>query len=498
MYTPRAKIFWFAIISRLAVLILQISFNALIPDHHADAFRRPTDPTEEASSWDRIIYFSLSGFTRWDGEYFLHVTKYGYIYENTLAFYPLYPAAIRIVADILSKLFSPLSAQSTMMLAATLINLLCFVKSAVTLYDLTEHVFRDTVQAYTASLLYCMNPASIFFSAVYSESMFAFLTFYTMLASIKRTSVLDFSLPLALSILTRSNGLVNIGFPVYFGLKDLCNLALAKEDGSRRTLNVQLALRTLQAITLRNCLGMLSAIVVSLFPFLLLQVYIYVKFCASTFDRSLLPVHVLQYAVENNLVLPDSARKSEWCDASVPLAYSYVQKVYWNVGLLKYYQLKQIPNFILASPILYIMLRCIKDFLCEHKDDLFSLGLLDNIKRNENEARGKKYPLNMFVFVVHGLFLTIFCLLFIHVQVSTRLLASASPLIYWYCALAMSHNYSSRLNRQYEVGENMYSRWKVFFLSQGHYTWQDKLVLFYFMGYVIVGCFMFSNFLPWT
>lgn len=493
MYTPRKKVLWFAIVSRIAVFILQAIFNALIPDHHADAFRRPSDPAEKVSPWDRIVYFLLDGLTRWDGEYYLHVARYGYTYENTLAFYPLYPGMIRVVGAALLKVLPMLNIQSTMILAAALINLACFVKSAIILYDLTERVFEDTVTAYKTAILYCISPAGIFFSAAYSESMFAYLTFYTMLGSIRCMPTIYF--PLALSTLVRSNGVVNIGFPVYFSLKNIYNSA-PKETRQKRNI-LSTAWHILKLVTLNNCFTLMSTIIISVSPFLLLQLYNYVKFCTSTYDTSLLPTHILQYAVENNLVLP-GAESSAWCNASVPLAYSYVQKTYWNVGFLRYYRFQQIPNFILAFPILLIMLHCVKEFLFEHKNEFYSLGLFDSKAKSENINHVKKYPLNMFVFVIHGLFLTTFCLFFVHIQVSTRLLASASPLMYWYCALIMSHKYTDRVDLQYESKGNVSSKWKVFFLSQERYTLQDKLVLSYFIGYTIIGCFMFSNFLPWT
>lgn len=486
MYSPRKKVLWFAIISRIAILILQIIFNASIPDHRADAFKRPLNSAEKMGSlWDKIIYFLFNGFTRWDGEYFLHIAKYGYTYENTIAFYPLYPTLIRIIAFILSKIFPALNSQSIIIVAAMLINFVCFVKSALILYDLTVHIFQDTVTAYKAAILYCINPASIFFSAVYSESMFAYLTFYTMLGSMKYTSTIYF--PLALSILTRSNGIVNIGFPVYFGLKNSVSKEVEKQ---KRKIPYIFKL-----ITLRNCFTILSTLILSLSPFFLLQIYNYIKFCTSTPEKSLLPVHILQYATENNLVLPGMT-SSIWCNATIPLAYSYVQKTYWNVGFLRYYQFRQIPNFILACPILFIMLQCIKEFACEYKDELYLLGLSDSKRKNGNTT--KVYPLSMFVFVIHGLFLTMVCLFFAHIQVSTRLLASASPLIYWYCALITSHKYIDRIDLRYENEENICSKWKVFFLSQEQYTLEDKLVLFYFIGYTIIGCLLFSNFLPWT
>ncbi|XP_014476940.1 PREDICTED: GPI mannosyltransferase 2 [Dinoponera quadriceps] len=480
MYTPRKKVLWFAVVSRIAIFILQVIFNALTPDHHADAFKRPSDPTEKVSPWDRVAYFSLDGLTRWDGEYFLHVARYGYTYENTLAFYPLYPGMIRVVGVVLLKVFSPaLNIPSALMLAAALINLTCFAKSAIILYDLTESVFEDNITAYKAAILYCINPAGIFFTAVYSEAMFAYFTFHTMLGSVRRTATIYF--PLALSTLVRSNGIVNVGFPVYFGLKNLCSSTPLRKRNILSTVR-----HILKPMTLNDYFAALSTLIISMSPFLLLQIYNYAKFCGPA-DASL-PAHILRYAAENDLVLSGNAA---WCNASVPLAYSYVQRRYWNVGFLRYYRFKQMPNFILAFPVLLIMLHCVKEFLHEHKDELYSLGLFDG------KAKGavKKYPLNMFVFVAHGLFLTISCLFFVHIQVSTRLLASASPLIYWYCALIMSHK---GVDSQYEIGENMRSKWKVFFLSQERYTLQDKLVLSYFIGYTIVGCFMFSNFLPWT
>jgi len=402
---------------------------------------------------------------------------------------------IHIIAIILAKIFPLFNNQSTMILAAVLINFVCFVKSAVIFYDLTEHVFKkDAITAYRAAILYCISPASIFFSALYSESMFAYLTFYTMLASVKGMPTICF--PLGLSTLVRSNGVVNIGFPTYFGLKNLCNSERIEKHQQKYGI-LSILWHIFKQIKLKHYFAILSTIIISLAPFVLLQMYNYMKFCTSTFDKSLLPVHILQYAKENNLILPDGT-DSMWCNATLPLAYSYVQKTYWNVGFLRYYQFKQIPNFILALPILYIMSRCIKEFVCEYRDELYLLGFFDNKSKSESAIKVKKYPLNMFVFVVHGLFLTIFCLFFVHIQVSTRLLASATPLPYWYCASIMSHKCVDHSDLQYESDENMCSKWKVFFLSQKRYTLQDKFVLFYFIGYTIVGCFMFSNFLPWT
>ena len=41
---------------------------------------------------------------------------------------------------------------------------------------------------------------------------------------------------------------------------------------------------------------------------------------------------------------------SEWCQYEPPVAYSYIQRVYWDNGFLTYWEAKQLPNFILAAP----------------------------------------------------------------------------------------------------------------------------------------------------
>ncbi|KAL2743173.1 GPI mannosyltransferase 2-like isoform X1 [Vespula maculifrons] len=207
-------------------------------------------------------------------------------------------------------------------------------------------VLKNTNIAYKAAILYCISPANIFFSAAYTES-----------------------------ILT-----VEINSKDKISVIKLCNLVIKK--------------RFIQ-------------IILTLFPFIILQIYNYVTFCKITLNAPILPTHIIDYATKNNLVLQYNAT-STWCRAKIPIAYSYVQEKYWNVK-----------------------------FYSEHKMHFFSLGLID-IKYEKNTSE-KKYPAEMFVFVIHGLFLTVFCICFVHIQVSTRLLCSASPLVYWYCALSLSY-----------------------------------------------------------
>ena len=49
----------------------------------------------------------------------------------------------------------------------------------------------------------------------------------------------------------------------------------------------------------------------------------------------------------------DAEAVRPWCRASFPNIYAFVQREYWNVGFLRYWEIKQIiTNFVLALPAL--------------------------------------------------------------------------------------------------------------------------------------------------
>ncbi|XP_024941321.1 GPI mannosyltransferase 2 isoform X4 [Cephus cinctus] len=465
-YQLREKILWFALISRVFVLIAQFILNLLCPDHDAGVFISPKDQFEiqERSIWDTLIHLFLGGLTRWDAQYFLHIAKYGYTYENTLAFFPLFPWTIRCLTKIFLVLLLPLGfsvqEDSVLLLTATLLNLVCFVGSACTLYDLSYKVLGDPVTAYKASVLFCINPASIFFTAAYTESMFTYLTFRSMLAYAEGTSWQWLSV--SLSAIVRSNGLTNIGFLVYGWLQKTVDFIQASEltflITSSRPISYQ---RRIQFVLffgyhlVIRFMKIIGILILTSSPFLLIQVYNYLIFCVEEMPN--FPKQVLDYGFDNGFLLPGS-RDLLWCRYSIPMAYSHVQSRYWNVGFVKYYEFKQIPNFILAVPVLYIMLAGSFRYLYEHKSELYTLGL-------------------------------------------KQAFIKSSPLVYWYCAYIMSYQPEKLHKNMYTICEypdNLISKWRVFFMTQEKYTTNDKLVLIYFIGYLLIGCFMYSNFLPWT
>lgn len=214
---------------------------------------------------------------------------------------------------------------------------------------------------------------------------------------------------------------------------------------------------------------------------------------------------------------------SPWCKARVPLVYNYLQSHYWGVGFLRYFQLKQLPNFLLASPILSLALCSIIHYMRLQPEIFFSLGFraspeeknsaavlfslgadkrsnsdqfskksIPQTQENHNLRRRKQLQgeesaasptgckssarlgyLSAFVlpFVLHLGFMAATAFFVMHVQVSTRFL-SASPPLYWFASYLM-------------VSPGAGRRW-------GYLIWA------YSAAYILLGSLLFSNFYPFT
>ncbi|KAG5859805.1 hypothetical protein JTB14_034397 [Gonioctena quinquepunctata] len=458
------KIMRIAVNSRVLIIVIQYFSNIFLPDHNADAFRYIKSKSE-GNIIDKAIQHTLGGFVRWDAHYFMQIAKYGYVYENTLAFFPLYPMTARFISNAVHYAVPFLSLDSVLLVVFTYINIIFFVLSARTLYKITLLVFDERV-AFKTALLFCFNPASVFFTAPYTECLFSYLTFQSILNCLllmdkfsKRDGSFHYTdiiylLPISLSTVVRSNGILNVCFFTY-----TC-VCIFRKNVPRK--NVVLKLRYL----LNNSLVFAVSSAICLVPFVLYQIYCFNTFCTDY--KVDLPTEVVNYALKHEFVLPGNVSKyrQSWCFQIPPLAYSYVQDHYWNVGFLRYYELKQLPNFLLAAPVLYILIKnCsihLKRNISKDVVNLFSLDEIFTKKANKQKIIDR----GLNVFVVHALFLSMFCMLFIHVQVSTRMLCSASPLFYWYCV---------RYLKDY-----------------------SRFIKAYFGGYFIVGTLLFCNFLPWT
>ena len=114
----------------------------------------------------------------------------------------------------------------------------------------------------------------------------------------------------------------------------------------------------------------------------------------------------------------------QWCHARIPLPYGYVQDKYWNVGFLRYFELRQLPNFLLAAPALYLVLahsarfvRCHRHFALRLGCTYFNLDPAAPRPPAHHACRARVLPREAFVYVVHAAAVALFGLFFAHVQV---------------------------------------------------------------------------------
>lgn len=523
MYSLRQKVIWFAVSSRIFILFLQCIFNFILPDHDAeDVFRWPMLPNYEVNFLDRVIDVLFGGLERWDAHYFLHIAQNGYVYENTVAFFPLFPLAVRFLAACLKIVtIGFLGPRSLLLLASVLLNTVCFVKAADSLFFLSIRVLGDEFLAYKAALLFCLNPASIFFTAPYSEALFVLLSFQGMRHSLDIQYSKLCAIPFGLSAAARSNGILNVGFILHRNIQEFLSSdwpAISRKKGLQNRLLIPLKIVPLLYRIIESC-------TIALAPFVAYQVYCYVLFCTA--QKLHIPQHLVDYAKNNSLVLPamdhDVQRDPHhWCNSKMPLAYSYVQDHYWNVGFLRYYEWKQVPNFMLAAPILSFVVWQSIVYLKQHRSLVLHIGFIPG-KIHENQINPDIMSQNMFVFVIHAFSLAVFCMAFVHIQVATRMICSASPVPYWFASYLLIYKkkkgsngkpsaaaklISSRLKKlsdkrteqshSLEILDNMNSRWRVLLVSLPPSDKAGKIILTYSYLYAIVGTALFSNFLPWT
>jgi len=448
------KVTKLALASRLIVLVVQLMANGALPEHKPDVFRMPvSDEPKGCCEWiDKLVQRCFGGLRHWDGEYFLHIAKNLYSYENTLAFYPLYPVVVRHMAQALELVGLPLSPDSILLLVAIGLNVWLFCESANLLFQLTHRMFNDLNKSWYAALIYCFNPATIFFTAAYSESFFAYASFSLMLECLKPTDHFRFlrlGAALAACLVCRSNGLITVGFPLYFFARQL--LVKSKEGTSCWQIGKMV-------LTILGALGILHTY----------YFYIYRLYCLPS-TTAIHPKHIVDYAEERKYLI--SGRGSEgspWCQYTLPFPYTYVQSHYWDVGFLRYYKWKQLPNFLLALPMLSFMhWHCydyLRDFIRSVWAKVTPSGYRELVKEHIT-----------FPFVLHAAFLTLICTVFVHIQVSTRLLASATPVFYWFAADHMPKT-----------------------LAQLKLRSKAGALFIWCTTYSLVGTVLFCNNYPWT
>ena len=242
---------------------------------------------------------------------------------------------------------------------------------------------RDGDMARRAAYLFCFNPASVFYSAVYTESLFAFLTFSGALSLAlnrpNRAAIAFFA-----SSAARSNGMQArtcftcvrwhraVLHQVIISAADrqlaragVVNCALLGWDCARRVVALSRS-RSGRMPRLRCALELLAGAARCVFaaaPFFAFQLWGWYRFCGGG---------------------PwGGATGRPWCTRRPASIYAFVQEHYWcarlqlhrdnprsscarltvlsslfpfpflvrDIGFLRYYRAEQLPNFALAAPM---------------------------------------------------------------------------------------------------------------------------------------------------
>ncbi|KAI2470233.1 glycosyltransferase family 76 protein [Annulohypoxylon bovei var. microspora] len=327
--------------------------------------------------------------TRWDSIYFIEASRRGYLYEQEWAFGSGLPTVISFFTQALSSV--GVQAHGFLEpIIGVLVAHASHLFSVLALYQLGLVVCKNQRLSFIAALLHIISPAGLFLSAPYAESTFALLSFtgYLFFAKgllgPKRTFAHDVSLVASgmwfgFATTFRSNGLFN-GIPFA--------IALAQELTTSPT---PTSIR-------RRCALLVGGLAIAI-GFVAPQLSAYQTFCFAQSPRP-------------------------WCTSGMRSIYSFVQERHWNVGFLRYWTLPNIPLFLLATPLLYLLI----------KSGLEFVRLPLNIM-TEKSIPADSCHLSLLVqsMALVQLVLAILAITNYHVQIITRI-SSGYPLWYWWLA----------------------------------------------------------------
>jgi phosphatidylinositol glycan class V len=542
-----------AVLSRVAVVLLAALARRLAPPYDA----APALPPSER------LPAPLAALLSWDGQHFLRIARGGYALEQLHAFFPLYPLLVARGADALQRLLPPLrpprEREAALALAALLLSNACFVLAARLLLALGRLVLGDgteerqfagsraqlprsapsptepaapamqsapevlpvaattTTLPAVAALLFCVAPSGVFMSAAYSESLFAALSFAGMVAAERAAAAASAAAAattgrrasawtraaaaalwlcaaataFALAAATRSNGILLAGYIAFAALRIAAAVAAVSGATPGTAAGPTAALAVLAG-------GVLLCIAVAL-PLAAFEALGHWTYCADAPPWARALAAAALPPSWGGLPAAAASPRPAWC-GSAPLLYAHVQRAYWGVGLLRYWQARHAGMFLLAAPALALAVLAARRFLpggdaaatawrglqrlvggllvrgtgaalvgaseakgpaAEEEDSAAAAAAAVAVATGAAALRELPYAL-------HVAALALAALLAMHVQVATRVL-TACPALFWAAA---------RLARG----------------PRG----RPRLVLAFFLGYSCVGTVLFAAHYNWT
>ncbi len=181
---------------RVALEIVGLLASTFIPTNNIGLVRHPS-PNALLDIW-----------ARWDGVRYLTIAAQGYHPNNdNLAFFPLYPASIRLLSGVFSN---------DMVLTGLVIGTLSFAAALFYLYKLVRLDWGKELAERTVFYL-SISPMSFFFFAVYTEPLFLLLSIASIYHA-RRSQWIASVVFGALAVLTRPPGillLVPLGYEAF-------------------------------------------------------------------------------------------------------------------------------------------------------------------------------------------------------------------------------------------------------------------------------------------
>jgi hypothetical protein len=157
---------------------------------------QPFDPFGFSISLGRVGDALTATAVRWDAIHYLQIARFGYRFAGDTAFFPFYPMIVHAGAWLTGSDVS----------SGILISVVSFAVALTLLYRLTE-LELGTQAAHASVLLLAFAPLSLFFSAVYSESLFLALSVGALYAA-RRERFATACVLAALTAVTRVPGIV--------------------------------------------------------------------------------------------------------------------------------------------------------------------------------------------------------------------------------------------------------------------------------------------------
>ncbi|KAF4595777.1 glycosyltransferase family 76 protein [Ophiocordyceps camponoti-floridani] len=322
----------------------------------------------------------VKALTRWDALYFMQSMRRGYVFEQEWAFGAGLPVLARAVITVMPRGVA-LALEPVVIVGLVHLSHLIAI---LALHRLTIVIYNDAKLALVASALHVVSPAGLFLSAPYAESPFAAFSFI---------GFLIFAIGQRKSCRRAGRALATVGAGLVLGLA-----TAFRSNG--------LASGLLFAVETIHCL-VKSARRPSLYSLLFIA--------ASVFGGVLVALgSVIPQAAAWKRYCRDSQGSRPWCQRTIPSIYTFVQREYWNVGFLRYWTLKQLPLFLLASPMLFI---------------LISSGLA--MCRNPSTGRYHRRLVRSLAAV--QTLVAVLAITNYHVQIINRL-SSGFPVWYWWVA----------------------------------------------------------------